>query len=173
MTDPDAECVQIRPINERDRPAVVTIARQLVEAADTYAFDPAISDDALWRYWTPAAPGQGYVATLGGEVSGIFLIKPNQPGPGAHVANASYAVHQARRGAGIGRQMGEASLKLAAELGFRAMQFNIVIASNRAAVRLWQSLGFEIVGTVPEGFRRPDGAYDDFHVMHRSLPRRR
>jgi DNA-binding MarR family transcriptional regulator/ribosomal protein S18 acetylase RimI-like enzyme len=162
--------VGIRPSTERDRHAVLHIARELVRTADTYAYDPAISDDALWRYWSPLAPGAGYVAELESSVVGMFVIRPNIPGPGSHVANASYAVRADVRGIGLGRQMGEASLGLATERGYNAMQFNTVVASNAGAVHLWRSLGFRIVGTIPDGFRLPDGTTVAHHVMHRALP---
>lgn len=163
------EEIAIRRAERADRADVVAIARELVDAADTYAFDPAVDDDALWRYFAPRAPGRGFVAVHDGAVLGSFVIRPNQPGPGSHVANASYAVATHARGLGVGRRMGAASLVLAAELGYRAMQFNIVLSTNAAAIRLWRSLGFDIVGTVPDGFRLRDGRDVDIHVMHRRL----
>lgn len=166
----DVPVPEIRPLDPRDRDAVLHISRELVRSADTYAFDPEIEEEELWRYWSPSPPGRGYVAELGGEVVGVFVIHPNHPGPGGHVANASYAVRADVRGVGLGRRMGEASLELATRLGFRAMQFNIVVGTNQHAVRLWRSLGFRIVGTIPEGFRLPDGRLVPHHIMHRSLP---
>jgi DNA-binding MarR family transcriptional regulator/ribosomal protein S18 acetylase RimI-like enzyme len=160
----------IRPVAARDRAAVLHIGRELVRSADTYAFDPGIGDEELWRYWAPVAPGRGYVAELDGSIAGIFVIRPNIPGPGAHVANASYAVRADVRGLGLGRRMGETSLQLAAQLGFAAMQFNAVVSTNGRAVHLWRSLGFRIVGTVPDGFRLPDGRTVSHHVMYRALP---
>jgi GNAT superfamily N-acetyltransferase len=162
--------VMIRPVAESDRGKVVEIARALVVNADTYAFDPDVGDDELWAYFAPSSRGDGFVAEADGDVVGTFVIRPNQPGPGSHVANASFAVAADARGMGVGRRMGEAALDLAARLGYLAMQFNIVIATNDAAVRLWRSLGFEIIGTVPDGFRLPDGRLADHHVMFRSLP---
>ena len=100
----------------------------------------------------------------------MFVIRPNQPGPGSHVANASFAVRADRRGLGLGRRMGEAALELATELGYSAMQFNIVVSTNVHAVRLWRSLDFDIIGTVPDGFRLPDGTKVAHYVMHRPLP---
>jgi len=161
--------IAIRPAEEGDRAAILHMARELVRAGDTYAYDPGIADDALWRYWAPEGPGQGYVAVQGGEVVGMFVIKPNHPGPGSHVANASYAVRADVRGLGLGRTMGEASIRLAAELGYRAMQFNIVVSTNERAVRLWRSLGFRVIGTIPFGFRLPDGRCVDHYIMYRSL----
>jgi ribosomal protein S18 acetylase RimI-like enzyme len=72
-------------------------------------------------------------------------------------------------GQGIGRAMGEHCLNEARQLGFRAMQFNFVVSTNESAIRLWQRLGFEIVGTLPDAFRHPERGYVDVHVMFRSL----
>lgn len=160
----------IRPAAERDREAVLEIARELVRSADTYAYDPTIGDDRLWRHWCPSSPGRGFVAEHEGMVVGMFVVRPNHPGPGAHVANASYAVRADVRGRGVGRTLGRASLPIAAALGYRAMQFNAVVSTNTRAIRLWRSLGFRIVGTVPDGFRLPDGTTVPHYVMYRALP---
>ena len=160
----------IRPAAESDREAVLDIARELVRAADAYASDPGISDDELWRYWRPPSSGDGFVAEHEGTVVGMFVIRPNDPGPGAHVANASYAVRADVRGRGVGRALGRASLPIAAELGYRAMQLNAVVSTNTHAIRLWRSLGFRIIGTVPDGFCLPDGTKVPHHLMYRALP---
>lgn len=164
-----APAIEIRPVEVADRADVLHIARGLVRSADTYAYDPGTEDDELWSYWAPEGRGRGYVAISEGRVAGAFVIRPNHPGPGAHVANASYAVRADVRGLGLGRRMGEASLALAAEHGFRALQFNIVVSTNEHALRLWRSLGFRIVGTIPEGFRLPDGRLVDHHIMYQGL----
>ena len=162
--------VSIRPTTLADRADVLHIARELVRTADAYAYDPDIEDDELWAYWCPPARGHGYVAVHDGAIVGMFVLRPNNPGPGAHVANASYAVRADVRGIGLGRQMGEASLELAAGLGFSAMQFNTVVSTNANAVHLWRSLGFRIVGTVPDGVRLPDGRTVAHYVRYRALP---
>ncbi len=170
---PDRHAVRIRPLVEADRDAVVGLGRELVAAADTYAFDPAIDDAGLWAYWT--GPGTvAHVAETGDgdgptRVVGVYVLRPNHPGPGSHVANASYAVAAAARGRGIGRLLGVHSLDEAARRGYRAIQFNAVVETNTAAVQLWTSLGFTTIGRVPGGFRLPDGRYVDLLVMFRSL----
>jgi DNA-binding MarR family transcriptional regulator/ribosomal protein S18 acetylase RimI-like enzyme len=163
------QTAQIRAASEPDRDAVVHIARGLVRDADTYAYDPDISDRELWRYWLPDV-GDGFVAEVADAIVGMFVIRPNNPGPGDHVANASFAVRADVRGLGLGRQMGQAALREAAALGYRAMQFNTVVSTNTGAIRLWRSLGFRIVGTIPAGFRLPDGRLVAHHVMYRTLP---
>lgn len=161
--------LDIRPLERVHRAAVVQIGRELVRFGNTYAYDPDISDDELWRYWSPRDHGKGYAAVHEREVVAIFVIRPSHPGPGSHVANGSYAVRADMRGLGLGRRIGLVSLQIAAETGFEAMQFNTVVSTNRNAMKLWQSLGFRVVGTIPEGFRLPDGRLVAHHIMYRSL----
>jgi len=160
--------VRVREAGEKDAPGILAIARELVEDGTTYVFDPGTSDEALAAYWLD--PGvRRYVAEAGGEVGGVYLLRPNQPGRGSHVANAAYAVARRFAGRGLGRAMGEHSLAEARRLGFSAMQFNLVVSTNEPAVALWTSLGFGIVGRLPGAFRHPDRGLVDAYVMHRFL----
>jgi GNAT superfamily N-acetyltransferase len=93
----------------------------------------------------------------------------NRPGPGSHVASASFMVDPRAAGRGVGRALGEEVLVWARASGFQAMQFNAVVETNTRAVALWRSLGFEIIGTVPEAFRHPTEGYVGLHVMYRHL----
>jgi GNAT superfamily N-acetyltransferase len=102
-------------------------------------------------------------------IVGTYILRPNQSGPGSHVANAAFMVAPDARGMGVGRKMGEHSLSEARRIGFRAMQFNFVVSTNASAIRLWQQLGFKIVGTLPGAFRHPDKGYVDVYVVYRSL----
>jgi ribosomal protein S18 acetylase RimI-like enzyme len=97
-------------------------------------------------------------------------LRPNQSGGGSHVANAAFMVAPEARGHGIGRAMGEHCLNEARRIGFRAMQFNFVVSTNEAALKLWQDLGMKIVGTLPGAFRHPQKGYVDVYVMFRFLP---
>ncbi|MGH9819881.1 MAG: GNAT family N-acetyltransferase, partial [Pyrinomonadaceae bacterium] len=143
--------IELRKALEDDKPAIWQIIRAVIAGGDTYVFSPDSSEDAMLAYWF-AADKHNYVAVLDGEVVGTFWLRPNQPGLGAHVANAAYMVSPAAGGKGIGRQMAEYSLKEARRLGFTAMQFNFVVKSNDIAVKLWQSIGFEIIGEIPDAF---------------------
>src|SRR5207247_10891561 len=102
-------------------------------------------------------------------VVGTYILRANQAGPGAHVANAAYMVARDTRGSGVGRKMAEHSLSEARRLGFRAMQFNFVVSTNASAIHLWQQLGFKIVGTLPGAFCHPEKGYVDVYVMFCSL----
>ena len=110
-----------------------------------------------------------YVAVEGGEILGTYYIKPNQPGLGAHVCNAGYMVSAKARGKGIGRSMCAHSLKEAVNLGFKAMQYNLVAATNVFAIQLWKDMGFEIIGTLPKAFHHQAKGLVDAHIMYRLL----
>lgn len=117
-----------------------------------------------------AAPHRTVVAVdEAGTVVGTANMTRNRPGNGAHMASASYLVDPAHHGRGIGRALVEYTLDWARANGYRAMQFNAVVANNHHAVKLYRSLGFDIVGTVPEAFHHPVDGYVGLHVMHRAL----
>ena len=160
--------MKIRPATHPDRDAIWEIFHEIVSAGDTYAFDPNLSREEALQYWC-GKNTRVYVAETGGQVVGTYILRPNQSGGGSHVANAAFMVAPEARGQGIGRAMGEHCLSEARRLGFRAMQFNFVVSTNESAVRLWQQLGFKIVGTLPGAFRHPERGYIDAYVMHRSL----
>ena len=160
--------VSIRQATEADADSIWRIFRAVVAPGDTYAFTPDISREEATGLWmSPHA--RTYVAGDGGEVLGTYLLKANQPGLGSHVANAAFMVAPWAQGRGLGRAMGEHCLAEARRLGFRAMQFNLVVSTNRPAIALWKKLGFSIVGTLPGAFRHRDLGFVDAHVMFRSL----
>ena len=103
------------------------------------------------------------------ETVGTFILKANRPGLGSHVGNAGYMVAPGNAGRGIGRQMAEWSLDEARRLGFRSMQFNFVVKSNENAVRLWQSIGMEIIGEIPEAFDHARDGLTNALIMYRKL----
>ncbi len=158
----------IRDASEADRDAVWGIFNAVVRDGDTYVFDPDTPrHDALAYWFQPTA--RTYIAEKEGRVVGTYVLKPNQPGLGSHVANAAFMVSPAARGVGVGRAMGEHCLGEARRLGYRAMQFNFVVSTNQPAVRLWERLGFRIVGTLPGVFRHRTQGFVDAFVMFRSL----
>jgi GNAT superfamily N-acetyltransferase len=141
----------------------------IVAAGRTYTWSPTTTQDEAQALWMLPPPAQVWVAQdPDGAVVGSAVLKPNQPGLGAHVAHAAFMVDPAHAGRGIGRTLGVQVLEAARDAGYAAMQFNAVVADN-PAVRLWLSLGFTVVGRVPDGFRRPDGTQVDLLVLHRRL----
>ena len=158
----------LRPATVDDQDAIWSIFHAVVAPGDTYAFEPAIGRADALAYWLhPHA--RCYVAQHESAIVGTYIVKPNQPGQGAHVANAAFMVAPVARGLGVGRAMGEHCLREARRLGYRAMQFNFVVSTNEPAVRLWKDLGFAIVGTLPGAFRHPQRGYVDAYVMFRAL----
>jgi L-amino acid N-acyltransferase YncA len=160
--------LEIRSATSEDRDAIWNIFHTIVAAGDTYAFDPKMSHDEALAYWF-RADTHTYVAERDGCVVGTYILKTNQPGLGSHVANAALMVASDAQGSGVGRRMAEHCLEEARRFGFRAMQFNFVVSTNKRAICLWKQLGFNIVGTLPGAFRHPKRGYVDVYVMFRSL----
>jgi GNAT superfamily N-acetyltransferase len=160
------DAVQIREFSDDDWPSVWPIFQEVVSAGDTYAYDSTWSSEQARNIWVEAPPGHIVVACDGPRVLGTAKMGPNRPGPGSHVATASFMVAADARGRGVGRALGEYVLSWAKQQGYAAMQFNAVVASNHVAVRLWQELGFQIV---PEAFAHPTLGRVGLHIMHRFL----
>jgi ribosomal protein S18 acetylase RimI-like enzyme len=160
--------IVIREASGHDQDAVWEIFHAVVAGGDTYVFDPQTPRDEALDYWFHHGTCT-YVAESGGRVVGTYVLRPNRPGLGSHVANAAFMVSPSARGLGVGRAMGEHCLDEARRQGYRAMQFNFVVSTNEAAVKLWQRLGFTIVGTLPGAFRHSTRGFVDAYVMFRTL----
>lgn len=161
--------MEIREARPDDWEQIWPFFERIVAAGETYAYDPEMTYAQARETWMVGPPGVTFVAVDGDRVLGSANSYANRPGPGSHVASASFMVDPRYAGRGIGRALGERVIAWASDQGFLAMQFNAVVESNLPAVALWRSLGFEIVGTVPRAFRLPDGNHVGLHVMHRRL----
>ena len=160
----------VRRATSEDWAAIWPIWQAVVAAGDTYVWDPATDSETARSLWMLPPPADVWVMVDdSGAVVATAKIVPNQPGLGSHVCNASFMVDPARHGLGLGRQLAVEVIRLAAEAGYEAMQFNAVVATNEAAVRLWESLGFETVGTLPGAFRHARLGPVDLLVMYRRL----
>jgi L-amino acid N-acyltransferase YncA len=159
----------IREYEPRDWPHVWAVLEPVFQAGETYAVPRDISSDEARLMWT-AEPKRAFVAVdeADGRVLGTYFLRPNADGPGAHVCNCGYVVAVQARGRSVASLMCQHSQERALALGFRAMQFNLVVSTN-AALRLWQNLGFAIVGTIPAAFNHPSLGLVDAHVMHKFL----
>ena len=170
MSSPPSALLQVRRASAADWPRIWPIWHAVVARGDTYTWAPDTDQATAQALWLPPEPARTYLAVADGDrVVGTALLKPNQPGLGDHVANAAFMVAPAARGRGFGRALAQHVLAEARAQGYRAMQFNAVVSTNTAAVRLWRSLGFTILGTVPAGFRHPEHGLVDLHIMHRWL----
>jgi L-amino acid N-acyltransferase YncA len=160
--------MHIRAVHKNDQAGIWRVLEPAVRAGETFALPRTMSEPDAIAYW--CAPLHSvFVAEEGAEIVGSYFLRANQIGGGSHVANAGYVSHPASAGRGIARALCEHSIEQARALGFRAMQFNFVVRTNERAVRLWQSLGFAIVGQLPGAFAHPQFGDVDVFVMFRKL----
>ena len=159
----------IRPFKSEDWPAVWSILKAVIEGGDAFSFSPSSSEAEIYTAWVQTPQATFIAESASGTVVGTYYIKPNQPGLGSHVCNCGYAVAQDVRNGGIASKLCDHSQSEAVKLEYKAMQFNLVVATNAGAVRLWQKLGFAIVGTLPEAFRHLRLGYVNAYVMHKHL----
>jgi RimJ/RimL family protein N-acetyltransferase len=160
--------VNIREASEEDFEFIWPIFHEVVLAGDTYAYDPETTKEEAFRQWMEV-PAKTFVAEDRGQILGTYFIKKNYSGPGSHVCNCGYMVPSRARGLGVATAMCEHSQITALEMGFKAMQFNLVVETNVGAVRLWQKLGFKIIGTIPKAFLHSERGYVGAHVMYKWL----
>ena len=160
--------MHIRSATAEDFQQIWPIFHEVVAAGDTYAIPPQISREQAFELWM-RKPRQTYVAEEEGRILGTYFIKNNQDGPGDHVCNCGYMVASAARGRGLATAMCEHSQRIARQLGYLAMQFNLVVSTNERAVRLWSKLGFATVGRLPRAFRHPTLGFVDALVMYKWL----
>ena len=170
--------LEIRKAVEADKPEIWEIIKVVISGGDTYIFYPDTPKEKMLAYWF-ADDKKTYVAVLSepsasakglnGKIVGTFFLKDNQPDLGSHIANAGYMVAPEAKGMRVGRAMAEFSLDEARKLGYKSMQFNFVVKSNEIAVRLWQKLGFEIIGEIPEAFQHKENGLTNALIMYRKL----
>ncbi len=158
----------IRKATLQDHDAIWAIIQEVISAGDSYMFYPDSSRAKMLAYWCDPLAFT-YVAEDNDTILGTYVIRENRPDLGSHVANGSYMVASAAQGRGIGRALGMHSIDEARRLGYKAMQYNYVVKTNEVAVRLWQSLGFEIIGEVPEAYHHLKLGYVSVYIMWRKL----
>ncbi len=159
----------IRPWTKSDWEATWAILEPVFRAGSTYPFSPEITEAEAYTAWIDT-PARTYVVVDEMQsVLGTYYLKPNQPCLGGHVCNCGYIVSESARGRGVASAMCEHSQREAIAQGYRAMQYNLVVSTNEAAVRLWKMHGFEIVGTLPKAFKYAEVGYVDAFVMYKQL----
>ncbi|WP_055591233.1 GNAT family N-acetyltransferase [Peterkaempfera griseoplana] len=160
----------IREAAAEDWTAIWPFFHRIVAAGETFTYPVDLSEEQGRDWWLLPAPHRTVVAVdEAGTVLGTAKMNTNHLGNGSHIASASYMVDPARAGQGVGRALCEYTLEWARAAGFRAMQFNAVVETNAPAVHLYRSLGFQVLGTLPEGFRHPVNGYVGLHIMYRAL----
>jgi L-amino acid N-acyltransferase YncA len=160
--------MNIRRATRDDFDQIWPIFHEIVSAGETYAFPRDTTKEQAQKIWLDI-PRETYVIEENGQILGTYFIKTNQAGPGDHVCNCGYMVSSLARGRGLATAMCEHSQEMARALGYKAMQFNLVVTSNEGAVRLWNNLGFATVGRLPKAFCHPSKGYVDALVMYKWL----
>jgi GNAT superfamily N-acetyltransferase len=163
--------VRIRAATDEDWPRIWPFFAAIVAAGETYAYPEDLTPETARPLWLEPPPGHTVVAEDAGTILGSAKMGPNRPGRGSHIATASFMVDPAHGGRGVGSALGRYAVDWATEQGYLGMQFNAVVETNVVAVRLWQSLGFEILATVPEAFESKTHGRVGLHVMYRRLQR--
>ncbi|HET9254361.1 MAG TPA: GNAT family N-acetyltransferase [Pseudonocardiaceae bacterium] len=161
--------MEMRRAGDNDWERIWPIWHEVVAAGETYPWAQDTPKDQARQLWMLPAPAEVWVATSGPEIIGTAVLRPNHPGRGSHIANAGFMVATRATGQGIGRRMGEHIMRRARVLGYLGMQFNAVVATNQRSIGLWRSLGFSIIGTVPQAFRHPRHGLVGLHIMYRTL----
>jgi len=160
--------MEIRRATGRDGDAIWKILEPVIRGGDTYTLPQDMNREEALAYWNSAGH-EVFAVEENGEILGTYYLRANQKGGGAHVANCGYMTAPWASGRGVARAMCQHSLERAKARDFRAMQFNFVVSNNERAVRLWESMGFEIVGTLPGAFMHPKLGPVDALVMYRKL----
>ena len=162
------EIVEISAREERDFATIWPIVEQVIREGETYPFERDMSRADIHALWSNPK-WRVFVMKENDAVVGTYFIRPNHAGPAAHICNAGYAVAVKQRGRGLAKQMCLHSFNRAREGGFRAMQFNMVVAANPAALAAWTACGMETIGTLKQAFNHPRLGYVDAHIMYRLL----
>ncbi|WP_031081208.1 GNAT family N-acetyltransferase [Streptomyces sp. NRRL WC-3549] len=160
----------IREATEEDWPAVWPFFHDIVRAGETFTYPLQLGEREARGWWFVPEPSRVVVAVDdAGMVLGTAKMNRNHMGNGSHIAGASYMVDPRHSGRGVGRALCEYTVDWARAAGYRVMQFNAVVETNTRAVGLYRSLGFEVLGTLPEGFKHPTHGYVGLHIMYKAL----
>ena len=159
----------IRVASDEDWPLIYPFFARIIAAGETYAFPDGLTLEAARGWWMEQPPSRTVVAVEGSRILGSAKMGPNRPGRGSHVATASFIVDPQHSGKGVGRELGTHMIEWARSSGFRSIQFNPVVETNESAVKLWRSLGFEVLTTVPQAFDHPEHGLVGLHVMFLDL----
>ncbi|MEM8784687.1 MAG: GNAT family N-acetyltransferase [Pseudomonadota bacterium] len=160
--------VEIRAARPGDEAGLWRILGPIIRAGETYSIPRDLPREDALKFWL--GPNKStFVAVDGDELLGTYYLMRNKEGGGSHVCNCGYMTGEWARGRGIARLMGQHSQVIARSEGFRAMQYNLVVSTNKVAIRLWQQLGFDIVGTLPGAFNHPALGDVDAHIMYKRL----
>ncbi|MDH3976811.1 MAG: GNAT family N-acetyltransferase [Deltaproteobacteria bacterium] len=158
---------EIREYISSDLSAVTQAFNAVVESGNAFMTEHPVSEEQMRERLKNEQ--SVFVAVRDGTVVGCYMLRSNMKGRGNHIANATYFVSENQRENGIGNLLGKHSISTAMKLGYKAMQFNGVVINNQASLRLWEYLGFEVIGKIPNGFRNKNEEYVDVCIMYKEL----
>ena len=163
--------IVIREYQTEDLTAAITIWNQVVEDGVAFPQEENLTEETGDAFFKEQTYTGIAVNTDNNEIVGLYILHPNNVGRCGHICNASYAVRREVRGEHIGEKLVLDCLAQAKVKGFRIMQFNAVVANNTHALHLYERIGFTRLGVIPQGFRMPDGHYEDiiphYYVLQR------
>ena len=160
--------MKIREFSNEDWESVWNILQQVFRSGETFPNDPNTSESEARDYWV-SKPKFTYVAIQDGTIVGSYHLKDNQIGLGSHIANAGYVVSPNNRGRGVGTALADHSLNVAVNKGYTAIQFNLVVSTNNASLRLWNKFGFTTIGRIPKAFSYKDKGLVDAYILYKEL----
>jgi DNA-binding MarR family transcriptional regulator/RimJ/RimL family protein N-acetyltransferase len=159
---------KLEPYKLDDEKELFAIFKEVVETGRQFPYESSSKEEFYTQFFSPTS--QVYVCRSSQDhVVGGFYLKPNYSGRSRHIANAAYMIKNTHRGLGIGTLLIKSSLQIAKNLNFLAMQFNMVLSQNTGAIKLYEKLGFKIIGTIPNAIRNSDGSFQDGHSMYRRV----
>ncbi len=159
-----SKIVIIKEADEENFDEIWRIFQDVIEAGETYANDASTTKEEAYQKWF-AKNAKTFVAKIDDKIVGAYLIKPNHVGRASHIANCSFIVDKNSRGNGVGKKIGAHAIEFAKNAGYKAIQYNFVVSTNKVAIALWQSLGFEIIGTIPQAFNHKNLGLVDAYIM--------
>ena len=160
--------MNIRLATDSDYDVMWGIFQEVIQTGDTYSFAADTPRSDFRQYWSAPAM-RTFVAESDHEILGMYYIRPNDIDRGGHIANCAYMIKSIARGKGIGGLLCEHSIQQAEEMKFIGIQFNKVVSTNKAAIKLWEKHGFRIIGTTPNGFDHKEFGLVDTHIMYKAL----
>jgi RimJ/RimL family protein N-acetyltransferase len=161
--------MEITPLSTDAFDSIWHIVEPIVRAGETYAYPPDATKEMMRDIWFYGGKARVFVALEGGEAVGTYYIKPNQMEPAAHTANAGFMTSRTHQGKGIASAMADHMLHQAKKLGYHAIQFNMVLEDNIPSLKIWEKRGFNVLGRIPDAYRKPDGSYVSAFILHKVI----
>ena len=151
----------IRAYQKKDDPAMTTIWNEVVQDGIAFPQEEFLTEETAADFFAQQTACGVAEDPATGSILGLYILHPNNIGRCGHICNTSYAVSSQSRGQHIGEKLVLNSIQQAKAHGFRILQLNAVAATNTHARHLYERIGFKKLGTIPGGFRMPDGTYED------------